>query len=75
MTEEGYYDSKSTPESPRWQTIVVEFVEAFNQPILLSALREKFSPEELILVRTGNRLSVMPISEAVAQKILAMKMV
>ncbi|WP_341531667.1 EVE domain-containing protein (plasmid) [Nostoc sp. UHCC 0302] len=70
-----YYDSKSTPESPRWQTVLVEFVEAFNQPILLSTLREKFSPGELILVRTGNRLSVMPISEAVAQKILAMKMV
>ncbi|MBD2299547.1 EVE domain-containing protein [Nostoc sp. FACHB-87] len=68
-----YYDPKSTPEAPRWQTVVVEFVEVFEQPILLSTLKEKFSPEELTVVRTGNRLSVMPVSETVAQKILAMK--
>ncbi|MBO3461455.1 EVE domain-containing protein [Aetokthonos hydrillicola Thurmond2011] len=68
-----YYDPKSTLESPRWQTVVAEFVEKFDKPILLSTLKEKFSPEELTVVRTGNRLSVMPVSEAVAQKILAMK--
>ncbi|MBD2497706.1 EVE domain-containing protein [Nostoc sp. FACHB-280] len=68
-----YYDPKSTPESPRWQTVVVEFAETFDQPILLSTLKEKFSPDELTVVRTGNRLSVMPVSEVVAQKILAMK--
>ncbi|MDZ8052693.1 MAG: EVE domain-containing protein [Aulosira sp. ZfuVER01] len=68
-----YYDPKSTPESPRWQTVIVEFVEYFSQPILLSTLKEKFTPEELMLVRTGNRLSVMPVPEVVAQKILAMK--
>lgn len=68
-----YYDPKSSIEFPRWQTVVVEFVEAFSQPILLSTLKEEFSPEELILVRTGNRLSVMPVLEVVAKKILAMK--
>jgi predicted RNA-binding protein with PUA-like domain len=68
-----YYDPKSSPESPRWQTVVVEFGETFSHPILLSALKEGFSPDELMVVRTGNRLSVMPISETVANKILAMK--
>ncbi|MBD2451585.1 EVE domain-containing protein [Nostoc sp. FACHB-152] len=67
-----YFDPKSTSESPRWQTVVVEFVETFEQPILLSTLKEKFSSEELTVVRTGNRLSVMPVSAVVAQKILAM---
>ncbi|MFN6465644.1 MAG: EVE domain-containing protein [Nostoc sp. DedVER02] len=71
--ESKYYDPKSTFESPRWQTVVVEFVETFSNPILLSILKEKFSAEELMLVRQGNRLSVMPVSEAVALKILAMK--
>jgi predicted RNA-binding protein with PUA-like domain len=71
--ESKYYDPKSTSESPRWQTVVVEFVEAFSSPILLSILKEKFSAEELMLVKQGNRLSVMPISETVALKILAMK--
>lgn len=68
-----YYDPKSTPESPRWQTVVVEFVEAFPQPILLPTLKEKFTAEELMVVRQGNRLSVIPVPEAVAEKILALK--
>ncbi|MEH2048863.1 MAG: EVE domain-containing protein [Nostoc sp.] len=68
-----YYDPKSSTESPRWQTVVVEFVETFSNPILLSTLKEKFTAEELMVVRQGNRLSVMPIPEAVALKILAMK--
>ncbi|WP_066383853.1 MULTISPECIES: EVE domain-containing protein [unclassified Anabaena] len=68
-----YYDPKSSIESPRWQTVVVEFVEDFSQPILLSTLKEKFNPEELMIVRQGNRLSVIPVSEAVAQQILALR--
>ncbi|MEH2038700.1 EVE domain-containing protein [Nostoc sp.] len=71
--ESKYYDPKSSSESPRWQTVVVEFVETFSNPILLSILKEKFSAEEFMLVRQGNRLSVMPVPEAVALKILAMK--
>lgn len=68
-----YYDSKSTPESPRWHTVVVEFVEIFSHTILLSTLKEKFTREELMVVGQGNRLSVMPVSEAVALKILVLK--
>jgi len=64
-----YYDPKATPESPRWQTVEVEFVEIFSQLIPLSLLREKFSDEELSVVKKGNRLSVTPISQEVAQKI------
>nr|WP_230967025.1 EVE domain-containing protein [Nostoc sp. NZL] len=71
--ESKYYDPKSSSKSPRWQTVVVEFVETFSNPILLSILKEKFSAEEFMLVRQGNRLSVMPVPEAVALKILAMK--
>ncbi len=68
------YDHKSSPDSPRWQTVVVEFVEAFSTCILLSTLKEKFSADELMLVRQGNRLSVMPVPEVVFKKILAMSL-
>ncbi len=68
-----YFDPKSSPESPRWQTVVVEFVETFDHPISLSTLREKFTPEELMVVRPGNRLSVIPVPEVVAMKIQGMK--
>ncbi len=67
-----YYDPKSSRESPRWQTVEVEFVEIFPHPIALSTLREKFSDEQLLVVRKGNRLSVIPVAQEVAQKILDM---
>ncbi|OLP17238.1 EVE domain-containing protein [Leptolyngbya sp. 'hensonii'] len=67
-----YYDAKSTPEQPRWQTVQVEFVQVFPEIIPLEQLRQKFSAEELVVVRQGNRLSVLPVPESVAEKILAL---
>lgn len=67
-----YYDPKSSPQSPRWHTVVVEFVEAFSSLLTLETLKQEFSAEELWVVRRGNRLSVMPVTEAVAKKLMAM---
>lgn len=66
-----YYDPKSNPQSPRWQTVAVEFVETFPRLISLETLKQ-FSSEEMLVVRRGNRLSVMPVSEAVAEKLIKM---
>lgn len=68
--QSDYYDPKSSPDAPRWQTVEVEFVEAFSEPISLPTLKHQFSEEDLLLVRRGSRLSVMPVETAVAQKIL-----
>lgn len=65
-----YYDPKSTPEKPRWQTVEIEFVSAFPQTISLSTLKQSFSPEDLWVVKLGNRLSVIPVPETVARQIL-----
>lgn len=67
-----YYDPKSLVESPRWLTVKVEFVGLFSQPIYLSILKEKFTGDELLAVKKGNRLSVIPVTETVAKNILAM---
>lgn len=67
-----YYDPKSSPESPRWQTVVVAFEQQFPQLLSLETLRQTFTPEELVVVRQGNRLSVMPVEGAIAEKIIAM---
>ncbi len=67
-----YYDPKSSPESPRWHTVIVEFIEAFPSLVSLETLKQEFSAEELLVVRPGNRLSVMPVEATVAKKILAM---
>lgn len=66
-----YYDEKSPKDNPRWRTVEVEFVETFPAMIPLDQLRQTFSPEELLVVKQGNRLSVMPVPEDVAQKIIA----
>lgn len=68
-----YYDPKSKPEAPRWQTVNVQFVELFEAMIPLDRLKQEFEPDELWVVRKGNRLSVMPVSDDVAQRILKLK--
>jgi predicted RNA-binding protein with PUA-like domain len=65
-----YYDPKSPQDNPRWRTVEVEFVAAFPEIISLDTLRQQFNPDELLVIRQGNRLSVMPVEETVAKKIL-----
>ncbi|HZG39725.1 MAG TPA: EVE domain-containing protein [Nodosilinea sp.] len=65
-----YYDPKSSVEKPRWHTVAVGYVETFRIGITLDQLRESFSPDDLWVVRRGNRLSIMPVDEAIAAKIL-----
>ncbi|MBC6435177.1 EVE domain-containing protein [Nostoc sp. HG1] len=67
-----YYDVKSTKESPRWQTVCVEFVEELPTLVSLDTLRSQFSPDDLLVVKPGNRLSVLPIAHEVAQRILVL---
>lgn len=67
-----YYDPKSTAQSPRWQTVCVEFVEAFPKLISRETLKHEFSADELIVLKQGNRLSVMPVAEEVARRILTL---
>ncbi len=70
--ESPYHDPKATPEAPRWHTVEVAFVRRFPRMVPLSTLREVFTPEELWILRRGNRLSVVPVPEGVARRILAL---
>lgn len=67
-----YFDPKSNVADPRWTTVQVEFVEKFPTYLPLDLLRERFSGDQLILVRTGSRLSVMPVDNAIAERLVAM---
>ncbi|MFM8294039.1 MAG: EVE domain-containing protein, partial [Microcystaceae cyanobacterium] len=62
---------KSTPEKPRWQTVKVQFKQKFSSLLSLTDLKARFSADEFLLVRKGNRLSVMPVAEKIALAILA----
>lgn len=68
--ESPYYDPKSSLAKPRWQTIKAEFVKEFPTLIPLEILKSHFSPEAFWVVRKGNRLSVMPVSDPIAQELL-----
>ena len=65
-----YYDPKSTPDAPRWHTVTVTYIKTFAHHISLDELKKNFSPDDLQVVKRGNRLSVMPITEDVAKQIL-----
>jgi len=67
-----YYDPKATPAAPRWYTVRVQFDAAFGRLIPLAQLRATFTPAELEVVRRGTRLSVMPVPQAVAERLLAL---
>jgi predicted RNA-binding protein with PUA-like domain len=67
-----YYDPKSTPEAPRWHTVKAQYLQTFPTVLSLSLLREHFSAEELLVVKQGNRLSVLPVSVEIADRVLAL---
>ena len=58
-----YYDSKSEHEHPRWMLVDVKVTQK-TQLIALSTLREQKELADMILLRKGNRLSVMPVTAA-----------
>ena len=65
-----YYDSKSKPESPRWDCVKVKFVSKSNKILSLPELKIQFSEDELLVVKKGNRLSILPVRTDVAKKLL-----
>jgi predicted RNA-binding protein with PUA-like domain len=58
-----YFDPKSTQDEPRWILVDVEFVRKFKKPITLAEIKANKDLEDMILVRRGNRLSIMPIEK------------
>ncbi|WP_462319811.1 EVE domain-containing protein [Halochromatium sp.] len=60
-----YYDPKSDPDHPRWYLVDVRFVRELKRNIRLSELKD-YADEalaDLPLVRKGNRLSIMPVTD------------
>lgn len=71
--DEKYYDPKSTPDNPRWYRVDVAFVEQFSTEISLQKLKQQPELTDLALVKKGNRLSIMPVSELEWQCILGLR--
>jgi predicted RNA-binding protein with PUA-like domain len=60
-----HFDPDSKRSEPRWYVVDVKLVRAFKQVITLDELRKHASKElrELVVLRKGNRLSVMPVTK------------
>ena len=58
-----YYDPKSSKDHPRWQAVTVRFVENFNKIISLGELRRERALKKMSLLKKGQRLSVLPITQ------------
>ena len=67
-----YFDPKAKPEAPRWDCVRLRYLSSFASLLSLDRLREEFDADELAVVRRGNRLSIVPVSEPIALKIYAL---
>ena len=70
QTDSVYYDPKSSHEKPRWDCVKVKYLFKANKFLNLPELKILFNEEELLLVKRGNRLSIIPIKIEIAQLIL-----
>lgn len=59
-----YYDPKAPADGTRWVTRDVVFVEKFPRCVTLAEMRTVPGLEEMLVLRKGQRLSVMPVTEA-----------
>ena len=87
MVEEGYpdptaferkhhhYDPKSDPENPRWFMVDAQLKRRLKRAVSLSELRQYASKElsGMMLLKTGNRLSVTPVNAAHWKFILSLE--
>lgn len=69
--ESNYYDPKSDPENPRWFMVDVKFVAKFKQILSLKNIKNMPEITELGLVKKGHRLSIMPVTKAEFEHLLA----
>ena len=67
--ESPYFDAMATTTSPRWDCARFRYVRTFSKLLSLDQLRQHFHSEDLAVVRKGNRLSILPVSEASARRL------
>ena len=65
-----YHDPASKPEAPRWDCVKLTYKGRFGSLLSLDDLRQAYQPEQLAVVKRGNRLSILPVDEAIAHDLL-----
>ncbi len=72
--DDQHYDPKSNSEEPRWFMVDVRIVRKFARIVSLSELRKHADGplSDMVLLRRGNRLSVMPVTKKQWEHILSL---
>ena len=71
--DDKHFDPKSNPENPRWFMVDIRFVKKLSRTITLQELKTYSELEGFPLVRRGNRLSIMPLTDNQWQFILSLE--
>ena len=67
-----YFDEKAKKENPTWFMVDIKLVKEFNTPVTLDQVRANPKLKNITLLRRGNRLSVMPVTQIEFEEILKM---
>jgi len=68
-----YFDPKSQADKPTWFMVDVRFVRKLARTISLQELKPHPELADLALVRRGNRLSIMPVTQLQWEFILSLE--
>jgi len=71
--EDRHFDPGSDPAKPRWLMVDVQFVRKLKRTITLEELKGQPELEGWALLRRGNRLSILPVEEAMWDRILSLE--
>ena len=71
--KDKHYDPKSDPQNPRWYMVDVKYKRNLKRTITLKELKNQKNLKDLALLRKGNRLSVIPLTEKEWNFILSME--
>lgn len=67
-----YSDPKSPKDNPRWFVRDVQFVRKFPRVVTLAEMRTTPGLEDMLLLRRGQRLSVLPVTPQEWDTVLAL---
>jgi predicted RNA-binding protein with PUA-like domain len=68
-----HFDTKSSPDKPRWFMVDVKYKKMLSRTISLKELKLKPELADWALIRPGNRLSIMPVTHKQWQFILSLE--
>ncbi len=67
-----FFDPKATPDNPRWFAVTVGKPTPFKKFVCLWEMRENKKLKDMLLLRKGQRLSILPLTQEEFEAILLM---